>query len=441
MRQTTKQLKMLLTSLLVMLFCITTVTTNPVFGAKTNSSKPLETSLTLGGKLVTNLDRVVKVRTKFGTVVCAPRVTAYIFDNEKSVTVFNFDSVSKDDVKMIIDKKQIGIRPAEQFVVSRTAGAKFNDINPGLGIIHKQPQPVDVGAGASGYYAEFSLVSGISKVPMLNRMNSSNKPNEKQTIERILKNAAILQSSAERLLRKRLPAPTGSVAQLIEQGQKLAGQKVLKGMVERFSQRQQQSIDMRVSECRNKGFARAAGLTWVDLLEGEWKERTPQSENRYEVAGVLTCPVDTYVKTELGNIECKKGATVFIVNCENSVSICTLDSPHLDDVNVCIGNNPKLRLAPGRQIVLTKDMDNKFEKTNPAHLIGYRDEKEVGTVEGTKIIRTDFSLTSALMSIQPLRHLLTSPDREQNRIAENIIRNSAILWGLTSSQGIFHPAK
>ena len=432
---------MSLTSLLVMLFCFTTITTNPVFGAKINNSKPLETSLTLGGKLVTNLDRVVKVRTKFGTVVCAPKVTAYIFDNEKSVTVFNFDSVSKDDVKMIIDKKQIGIRPAEQFVVSRTIGAKFNDINPGLGIIHKQPQPVDVGAGASGYYAEFSLVSGISKVPMLNRMNSSNKPNEKQTIERILKNAAILQSSAERLLRKRLPAPTGSVAQLIEQGQKLAGQQVLKGMVERFSQGQQQSIDMRVSQCLNRGFAHAAGLEWVELVEGEWKPNSAPSDNRYEVAGVLTCPIDTVVKTDLGDIDCKQGSIVFIVNCERSVSICTLDSPHLDDVNVRVGNSPTLRLPAGRQIVLTKDLDNTFDKMNPAHLIGYRDEKEVGNVNGTKVMRADFSIASAMMALSPLRKMVASKDPEQNRIAESIIKNSAILWGLTSSQGIFHPTK
>ncbi len=397
--------------------------------------------LTLGGRLVCNLDRKYIVKTQFGDVTCAPKVTAYVFDNERSIAVYNFDSTRKDDVTLVFNNRQIAVRPAEQLVISRVSQASFNEINPGLGIIHKKPQLIDVGNGFTGYLAEFSLVSGIGKLPILSRMTTSNKPNEKQAIERILKNAAILQSSAERILRRRA-VPTGTVAQMLETGKKLAGDSpVLKGMVERFSHGQQQHVDMRVAECRNRGYSRAAGLTWVELIDSDWKAKGPKSDGRYEVASVLTCPVDTLVKTELGEIACKKGSIVFVVNCENSVSICTLDSPHLDDVTVRVGTSPALRLAAGRQIVLTKDLEEKFEKLNPAHLIGYRDEKEVGNVNGIKIMRADFSLTSAMMTLEPLRHMVASQDSEQKRIAESILKNSAILWGLTSSQGVFHPTK
>lgn len=406
-----------------------------------DNAAEMKITLELGGKLVCNVNRKVVVMTNLGAVVCQPNVTVFVFQNEHAMGVYNFDSANKDQVKVIVDKKQIAVRPAEQLVVSRVSDAKFNDINPGLGIMHKKVQPLDIGSNYTAYIGEFSLVSGISKIPILSKMTSSNKPNEKQAIQRILKNAAILQSSAERLLKKR-PQPTGTVAQMLDDGKKLAGSNtLLKGAVERFSEGQQQVVDMRIAQCLNKGFANAAGLSWLELAESDWKLRKPHPENPYEVAGIFSCPINTYIKTELGNVECKKGAIVFVVNREDSVSICTLDSPSLDDVNVYVGDSPKLRLAPGRQIVLTKDTESKFEKTNPAHLLGYRDEKEVGTVDGTKIMRADFSIASAMMSIQPLRRLVSSPEPEKNKIAANIMKNSAILWGLTAKEGVFHPTK
>lgn len=426
-----------LIAILVALGCVP----SPAISKETRSAIKKTNFLDLGGRLVFNVDSQVTVPTKLGNVSCAPGSTVFVFANQRGITVFNFDSLKKEDVRVFVGKRQVLLRPAEQFVVSQTVDSKFDDINPGLGIIHKKPQLVDVGNTMTGYIAEFSLISGISKVPLLNKMASSNKPKEKQVIERILKNAAILQSSAERLLRKRPAQPTGTVAQLIESGQKLAGQQILRGGVEQFALGQHQNVDMRIAECRNKGFERAAGLSWLELADGEWKERNSQSDNNYEVAGIFSCPIDTVVQTELGNVECKKGSIVFIVNREDTMTVCTLDSPHLDDVNLVIASHPKLRLAPGRQIVLTRDTESAFDKANPAHLIGYRDDKEIGNVDGIKVVRTDFSITSAMMTIQPLRKLVTSPDTEKNRIAESIIKNSAILWGLTSNQGIFHPAK
>lgn len=397
--------------------------------------------LTLGGRLVCNSDQQYTVPTKLGKVTCSPHSTVFVFANEQSVSIFNFDSVKKEDVTVFVGKKQVLLRPAEQFVVGQVANAKFDDINPGLGIVHKKPQSIDLGSGLTGYIAEFSLVSGIHKIPLLNKMTSSTKPGEKQIIERILKNAAILQSSAERMLRRRPAQPSGSVAQLLDRSKSLAEAQILQGSVEKFGQEAAQHVDMRIAECRKGGCARASGLSWLELAEGEWKLRTAHPDNQYEVAGIFSCPIDTCIKTDLGNIECKRGSIVFVVNCEKSVSVCTLDSPSLGAVHVQVGNSEKLRLAPGRQIVMTKDADSAFDKTNPAHLIGYRDEKEIGTVDGVKVIRSDFSITSAMMAIKPLRGLVASQDRDHNRIAENIMKNSAILWGLTSRDGIFHPAK
>lgn len=408
---------------------------------KQSAQQSATTTLNLGGKLISNINKHIVIQSKLGTVHCAPKVTVFVFANDRGLSIFNFDSNGKEDVKFAIGNRHISIRPAEHLVVSPISEAKFNEINPGLGIVHKKPQQIDAGTGLAAYITEFSLASGVSRIPPLTRMTSSNKPNEKQTIQRILKNAAILQSSAERILQKR-PIPSGLAAQMVEIKKQIPTQ-MLQGTVEKFAQGGQQRLDMRVAECRRRGFAHVAGMSWVELVDNDWKlkDTRRESNNPYEVAGLLTCPVDTVIKTELGYIDCKKGSTVFIVNKESSVAVCTLDSPHVDDVNIRLSNQPPLRLSPGRQILLTQDLESSFDKVNPTHQIGYRDEKEVGTIDGIKIVRADFSLAAAMMSVEPLRRLATSKDGEEIRLAQSIVKNSVILWGLTANHGVFHPPK
>jgi hypothetical protein len=400
--------------------------------------RPVVAPLNLGGKLVYNLDNKAVIHTKLGNVLLAPKVTVYVFENNRGVTIYNFDSNKKDDVKMVIGKKQFFVRTTEQLVVSHRAKATFKDINPGLGISYKRPTQVTVGPGLTGYAAEFSLASGVEKIPLLTKMAASSKASERDTINRILKNAAILQPNSG-FTAKALTATSGIAASVPTSNTESA--KTIKGSVEVFARGGKgQVIDLSLAKVGADGLLSFPGLCWLEYVDNSWEDKqklakNPTSDPPQEIAGLISCPVNTTVKTELGYVDCKQGSHMFVVNRKDTVAICTLESPNVGDVVVHVGGNFSTRVPPGREILLTKDLSGAFDKLSPAHQISHRDGMELGTIDGTRVAVAEFSLPSAILAISPLGEKLNSNKPEDRRIVDAMLKDAVILTKLTGDDG------
>lgn len=395
-----------------------------------------------GPMLIRGTDHQVIVATRFGKVICAPHVTVYIFDNGRGVVVYDLDSLGGDDVKVEVNKKFFRLKPGAELAISNDSTAKFDDLQPVLNILHKQPKPLEIGAGYLGYATEFSIVEAVKNIRLLKALAASDRPEDKQLLRRILHNAAILQPTSLGLpeTKTREALAFKSPVDILDQSTQT---KILQGKVEYFDKGKARAIDMRLSNSRNQALAEISGLNWLECKNGEWKNldiKNSQPDYLPEVAGLITCPVDTTVKTELCDIDCKKGVAAFIVDHGDSVAVCTLESPGIANVIVHFGNR-FVRLAPGREIVFTKQLETPIEHVSPIHLIGHRNTRELGVFDGMKVIATDFSLPAAMIAIEPLRKMVSSADSEQRKLARAIVKNSVILSGLTIHDGLFHAPK
>jgi hypothetical protein len=342
-------------------------------------------------------------------------------------------------------------------VVGRTPKAAFKDINPGLGIPYKSVRPIKVRPQLSAYSAEFALISAVSKISLLNKMIDSPKESDRNTINRILKNAAILQPRAGFLSKR--PTNNGGAGGVISNGgnamvsgalsanaENISTEKtkLLKGSAEIFAREKGRLIDLTIAKSAGN-LPEIPGICWLEYVKDSWEDKsklngTKNSDSRQEIAGLVSCTVNTILKTDLGEIECKRGSQMFVVDRKDCVAICTLDASSIADVILHVGEKFTSKIPPGREILLTKDLSAPFENLCPARQISHRDSIELGTVSNTRVSAVEFSLPSAILAISPLGEKLSSNNAEDRKIVDAMLKNAVILTKITAADGPYRSA-
>ncbi len=133
-----------------------------------------------------------------------------------------------------------------------------------------------------------------------------------------------------------------------------------------------------------------------------------------------------------GTLSMAAGSVVFFTSTGNDVAIYNLHDPHGGSVALVV-DGMKITLAPGEQLVLTRDKVGSFEKINPGKQIAYRHEVLHELPNGLRAFVSDFSITSALTSITPLKQMLSNS--AHHHIAHKILKNAAIMTVLTAAKG------
>jgi hypothetical protein len=100
-----------------------------------------------------------------------------------------------------------------------------------------------------------------------------------------------------------------------------------------------------------------------------------------------------------------------------------------------------LTLAPGRQVVLTRRLDDRFEDVNPGKSIGFRKNKDVLLGEGIKAHVSEFSISSAATMVKPIRKLLASERPQDRKLVNRMLTNAVILSEMTAAVGPYRTAK
>ncbi len=108
------------------------------------------------------------------------------------------------------------------------------------------------------------------------------------------------------------------------------------------------------------------------------------------------------------------------------------DSLRTGPIKVIV-NKKEFTLAPGTQMLLTRNSTASFDSLNPSNTIGYRNVKASDVGDGIKAYVCDFSITHGLTSVPVIRNLLKSNDPAQRKAAWKIIKNATILADLTGS--------
>ena len=156
---------------------------------------------------------------------------------------------------------------------------------------------------------------------------------------------------------------------------------------------------------------------------------------------LLTPDKDIVVSTDQGKVYIKAGAKVFISKSGNDVVVYDLLQTKPKQVSIVTVEVKKhtLTLEPGRMLVLTKQNVQDFEKLEDnCHCVAYRNAKPVlldSLGNSTKAFEADFSIASAMVTIQPLQRLTVSANKMDKLSVEQLVKAAVILGDFATSTG------
>lgn len=149
---------------------------------------------------------------------------------------------------------------------------------------------------------------------------------------------------------------------------------------------------------------------------------------------------DLVVDVEVAKIYVGAGATVFIAKTSNCVVLYDLLQSNVKPTFILVGKK-KLTTEPGRMITLVKEHASGFEKIKycPCKSVAYRNVERIDIhSDEVNAFMADFSILSALVTIQPLKRMTISRYEEDKMALEMFMKN-AIVPGVFASPA--QPAK
>jgi hypothetical protein len=155
---------------------------------------------------------------------------------------------------------------------------------------------------------------------------------------------------------------------------------------------------------------------------------------------LFTPKSDIIVGTQEGDVHIPAGSAVFIMETGNDVAVYDLHDSRTGSIKIVAGKR-LLTLAPGRQVVLTRRLDDKFEEVNPGNRIGFRKHKDVVLGEGIKAHVSEFSIPSAVATVAPIKKLLASNRPQDRKLVNQMLTNAVILSEMTAAVGPYRTAR
>ncbi len=145
---------------------------------------------------------------------------------------------------------------------------------------------------------------------------------------------------------------------------------------------------------------------------------------------------DITVQVQEGSVEIPTGATVLVMETGHDVAVFDISDGPKGRVRVKSGNKI-ITMSPGKQVVLTRQLDADFDKINPSKLIGYKNPKGQLVADDIRAYSADFSLPSVMMSVAPMKRMLTSDSPADRKLVQRMIKNAVVLSMLPSKSGPF----
>lgn len=172
------------------------------------------------------------------------------------------------------------------------------------------------------------------------------------------------------------------------------------------------------------------GIDEVNRLAKEGILIGSDSEDNYinlEHGNVLLNPEkDTLIGTSHGKISIGPGSTVFIMQSTNSLVVYDISQTQPQQITVTV-NGKAIVLESGRMFVLTRENTRNFEKLNiNCHAVTYSNVQSLDLDNNIKAFLANFSVASALVTIEPLKRLTVSHNRRDKLALEQLVNNARL---------------
>jgi predicted ATPase len=160
---------------------------------------------------------------------------------------------------------------------------------------------------------------------------------------------------------------------------------------------------------------------------------------------VMAAPsTDAVINTPLGQIKVGAKSLALVMAFANGLAVYDLDDTRKGAVEVIAGGK-SITLSPGQHIFVTNSNVRGFEDVNPAQMIGYRGITSQSLNNGLKVFSAEFSVPHACNAVKPLRQLLKSNHPHDRKVANHLIKTTAVTMQLRGRNGdyqqVFRPRK
>ncbi len=145
---------------------------------------------------------------------------------------------------------------------------------------------------------------------------------------------------------------------------------------------------------------------------------------------------DLTIATRSGNIHVGAGAVAFVIDSGEDTVVYDLLQTKPKQV-VVTANKHSLAMEPGRMFVLTGQPIKDFEQLPvDCHRVSYRNVQPLNAnspSQTVKVFAADFSVASAMVTVEPLKRLTVSRNREDKIAVERMLKGAVLLGDFSTS--------
>ena len=127
------------------------------------------------------------------TIIVPSGAVVFVMKTPNDVAVFDLHQDKESAVHIVADKKLITLDPGRLVVLSKQSARDFErTVGPYRWIGYRNPREEDINSELRAFGMDFSIPSALTNVIPLKNMLASNNRLDRVTIEKVLKNSALL---------------------------------------------------------------------------------------------------------------------------------------------------------------------------------------------------------------------------------------------------------
>lgn len=168
----------------------------------------------------------------------------------------------------------------------------------------------------------------------------------------------------------------------------------------------------------------------------EFADRAVQASN------VLMTPSyrDLRAKVGVSRVFVARGAAAFVVNNGRDICVLALHDSKFGDISVLVGDQ-EISLRAGEQVLITTTDEADWSKVMPLPAVTVRNERELSLLDGTHVLTSEYSISSAVSSLRAVRSLSQSENEFERGVFGKILKNAAVLQTLGMKKRLYHPLR
>lgn len=159
---------------------------------------------------------------------------------------------------------------------------------------------------------------------------------------------------------------------------------------------------------------------------------------------VVAPSTDTVINTPVGQIKVGAKSLALVMAFADGMAVYDLDDVRKGAIEI-VANGKSITLSPGQHVFVTSSNARGFEDVNPAQMIGYRGITSRDLNNGLKAFTAEFNVPHAVSAVKPLKHLLQSKHPQDKKVAEHLLKTTAVTMQLRGRGGdyqqVFRPRK